>query len=386
MLKRLISLTVAALLLLTGSIPAAAEFKMPEQEIPAEPIVTDGEYFRIICAYDAEANLSRYTITIKEAARFADGTPVTADDILFTWYLSLDSTYPGKSPLMALDIPGLHSHRLALTEQEIADGLAIMDAIAAAGRDYAPSETDAWTSEIQQLYWQLSDDRAAAAEAEFPVLAQQIVDFCTSNLTSGAFGFSAEEILSDDGLKTALAMQKWAHAVYDGARLTAPRTGQSWMLAEGDRPSAEDFANVLKQTYSGDFAACYAVECPDPAAYTPELPEIEDPFLLELYASNQTAGAETISIRENPPVSGLRKADNRTLEADIRGIDMRSERVLLGMRIFSLAECGSAESWNPGLGDFGFEPWTAPEALARNTMSVQLMETANPDVFSAVLP
>lgn len=382
MLKKLLSLTVAALLLLTGTIPGSAEFRMPGQEIPSEPIETETEHFRIVCVYDPENDLSRYTITIKDSAKFADGTPVSADDILFTWYVSLDSSYPDKSPLNTLDIPGLHSHRLGLNKQEIADGLAIMNAIAEAGRAYIPTENDAWTDELRQFYWQLADARTAAGDAEFPVLAQQIIDFCTANLTVGAFGYTPEEILADDGLKTALAMLNWAHAVYDGGRLTALRTDRSWTLAEGDRPSAVDFADVLKQTYGGDFAACYAVECPDPTVYSPELPDVEDSFLTNMYFTS----SEELILRDTPPVSGLRKLDNRTLEVDICGIDMRSEHTLLGMPILSLAECGDKESWNPGMGDFGFHAWSAPEVLERDTIGVQLMESTNPNVFNITMP
>jgi len=341
MFRRLISMMLAALLLLTGSAPAMAEFTNAERIAPDEPIVTDAEYFHITVTYDSENDVSRYAVAVK------DGAPVTAQDLLFTLYVYLDPSCTAETDLAEQSVSGLRSYRLQLTPQQIDEGLRIMKAIEEAGPDHVPDKADGWSAEIQKTYWQLADARARAGDAEFPVLAQQIVDFCTARLTpgsKGALGFTAEEILADDALKTAYTFSQWGYARFKDGILTAVRSGNAWNLAAGEAPGIADFAAELKLIYGGDFYACWSMECPDPAAYAPVLPELEDPFLLACYSG---AGSTISSI------SGIALLDERTVEISLGGIDMRSDHALLSVPMLTLSACGEASLWNPEAGLYG---------------------------------
>ena len=53
----------------------------------------------------------KYTYTLKDNVNFSDGTPVTADDIIFTYKLYLDPAYDGLSTLFTLPILGLKEYR-----------------------------------------------------------------------------------------------------------------------------------------------------------------------------------------------------------------------------------------------------------------------------------
>ena len=54
---------------------------------------------------------SVYTFTLKDGVLFSDGTPVTADDIIFTYKVLCDPTYSGSSTLFTTPIVGVSEYR-----------------------------------------------------------------------------------------------------------------------------------------------------------------------------------------------------------------------------------------------------------------------------------
>lgn len=70
-----------------------------------------------------------YKIFLKNGITFSDGEPVTAKDVLFNYYVYLDSAYDGISTLYTQKIRGASEYRL----QTSAEALAVVDAILAAG-------------------------------------------------------------------------------------------------------------------------------------------------------------------------------------------------------------------------------------------------------------
>ncbi|MBQ1411538.1 MAG: hypothetical protein IIY94_09700, partial [Oscillospiraceae bacterium] len=57
--------------------------------------------------YDSASDTTTYTAKIRDDLKFWDGTPVTAKDILFTYYTYLDPAYVGSTTLNSYDIIGL---------------------------------------------------------------------------------------------------------------------------------------------------------------------------------------------------------------------------------------------------------------------------------------
>ncbi|MDY6873567.1 MAG: ABC transporter substrate-binding protein, partial [Chloroflexota bacterium] len=45
--------------------------------------------------YDPETDTTKYTAKLRVGMQFSDGTPVTADDVIFTYYTFLDPSYVG---------------------------------------------------------------------------------------------------------------------------------------------------------------------------------------------------------------------------------------------------------------------------------------------------
>ena len=59
---------------------------------------------------DGKTTKTIYTFALKNDVKFSDGTPVTADDIIFTYKVLLDPTYTGPSTLRSTPIVGLNEY------------------------------------------------------------------------------------------------------------------------------------------------------------------------------------------------------------------------------------------------------------------------------------
>lgn len=59
---------------------------------------------------DGVVTQSIYTFTIKDGAVFSDGTPVTADDVIFNYLVYSDPTYDGAATFYTLGIPGMKEY------------------------------------------------------------------------------------------------------------------------------------------------------------------------------------------------------------------------------------------------------------------------------------
>ena len=60
--------------------------------------------------YDSESDITTYTIELRKGLAFSDGTPLTADDLVFNYYLRLQPDYDGIGDLRRYDIVGLQNY------------------------------------------------------------------------------------------------------------------------------------------------------------------------------------------------------------------------------------------------------------------------------------
>lgn len=333
MLRKLLALTLTAFTMLLGLTPAMAEFPAFENQIPTEPFETDQENLHVTAVYSAETNTSLYTITLKDAARFPDGTAVTADDLVFTFHVCLDPGYQGEADLESLNIAGLENYRLQLSPENHAKALDMMAALEAAGRDHVWNESDGWTREQQDAYWEIADNYDAACTAEYPVCVQKIVDAATRMLANGsssAFDLPYEEIADNEGMLIANAMVTWGYAFCENtSSLTSNNTRTVWELDKGIYPAIDDFVAELQAVYGNDLASCWATE--STGDYEPALPDRKIEFMKILAQEAQDSV---------PAISGIRKVDDRTVEIELTGVDLRSEAVLLSIPMLSRSAYG----------------------------------------------
>lgn len=101
----------------------------------------------IFVNYDEAADKTVYTIKLREDLVFSDGVPLTADDVIFNYYVYCDPSYTGSATINSYNIVGLQNYRTQTSEDIYAKYQDIAAAIAEAGPDHVWAEGDAFTKE-----------------------------------------------------------------------------------------------------------------------------------------------------------------------------------------------------------------------------------------------
>ena len=152
-----------------------------------------------------------YAINMRDDLVFADGTPITIDDVIFNLYVYMDPTYDGSATLYSMPIAGLDDYRSSMTT--------LSKLIAEAGEDN--TDNSLFTAEQQKAFWDAVNEGGTA-------FAQEIVDYCVSA------GYAAD---SND---VATAASAWG---FDGLAADA---------------TAKDFFLAIAENYDWNFASMEA--------------------------------------------------------------------------------------------------------------------------------
>ena len=80
-------------------------------------------------SYDKTTDVTTYTAKLREDLKFSDGKPLTADDVIFTYYVLLDNSYVGSTTLNSYSIQGLKNYQ---NNSTAAEGVEVPDADVAA--------------------------------------------------------------------------------------------------------------------------------------------------------------------------------------------------------------------------------------------------------------
>lgn len=152
-----------------------------------------------------------YAINMRDDLVFADGTPITIDDVIFNLYVYMDPTYDGSATLYSMPIAGLDDYRNSMTT--------LSKLIAEAGEDN--TDNSLFTAEQQKAFWDAVNEGGVA-------FAQEIVDYCVSA------GYAAD---SND---VATAASAWG---FDGLAADA---------------TAKDFFLAIAENYDWNFASMEA--------------------------------------------------------------------------------------------------------------------------------
>jgi peptide/nickel transport system substrate-binding protein len=190
--------------------------------------------------YDEAADKTVYTIKLRDDIVFSDGVPLTADDVIFTYYVYCDPSYVGSITVNSYSIVGLQNYRTQTSENVYAKYQAVVAAISAAGPDHVWAEGDGFTKEQQEGYW-------TALKANWVGVVQSIVDYCMANYTDyiqDTVGYSPDEVKADEGLQVAFGMALWGFGEVADGVLTS-KSGKTWTLAES-KPTIEDYYENLR--------------------------------------------------------------------------------------------------------------------------------------------
>ena len=277
---------------------------------------------------DEAANKTVYTAKLREDVKFSDGTPMTADDLIFTYYVQLDPSYTGPSTLNSYDIVGLKAYQTQTPEDLYAKYEEIAKAIYAAGEDHEWTEGDAWTKE----------------------LVQDIVNYVVGNYNTADYapevGSTPEEITANEGLQVAFGMAMWGFGTYADGVLTG-KSGATWNLKDGVYPAIEDYYTEAYEAYGHDPEAFFGTEAVDTGA-TSTLAAAQASFI-----SGQ-AKAEPEAADGVPSIAGIKKVDDNTVEVTLNGYEAPAVYQVFGVTVAPLHYYGDKAQYDYENNKFGF--------------------------------
>ena len=234
-----------------------------------------------------------YEITLREDVCFSDGEPLTADDVIFTWYILSDPSYNGPNAFRTLPVEGMDEYRLG--------SKSMLELILEGGEE---NTRFAWYTREQQEQF-FSTDLPLAGEA----FAESISDYCLANdIVTGLDAVDAHPIAN--------AMVNWGIAALgaDGS-VTAQPSGTVWTMQGNAVPTAADFFDELMIRYSGDVLKLSEKEAADHP--------LQD-FLPEWYMNTVGEGISSAALK------GIAKTGDYSVSLTLTEEDERAEELLGG--------------------------------------------------------
>ncbi|RKM62176.1 ABC transporter substrate-binding protein [Butyrivibrio sp. CB08] len=182
-----------------------------------------------------------YDFKLREGVKFSDGEELTADDVIFSYYVFLDPSYDGSGSTYALPIKGLEAYRSGSDT--------LFNLLLKGGAEN--TDFTFFTEEQQKQFFEKDLPDAGAK------FAQSIADYCTSK------GYLAEnEAVAKDSIANGMANWGFAKDNGDGT-ITTTATGTDFDVAGGKAPTAEDFFNEMLAAYDNDVATLSSTEKAD---------------------------------------------------------------------------------------------------------------------------
>jgi len=295
----------------------------------------------ISVVYDEATDTTKYTAKIRDDLLFSDGVPVTADDIIFTYYTYLDPTYVGSTTLSSYGILGLNEYQTQTTSEVYDKYAAMAEDIFAAGEDHEWSEADGWTQEQQDGFW-------ALVKEGWMNDVQGIVDYVLANYmdySEDYAGLTADEIAESDSKKVAFGMVMWGFGeIADGVLTTAD--GKTFDLAT-DEVTIEDYYNATYAAYEGNVEAYAETESADG---TDVAANAKLAFVMEYGPKDEAMGGAGV-----PNISGIKKLDDYTVEVTTAGYEAPAVYSILGIQITPMHYYGDADKYDYENNQFGFD-------------------------------
>ena len=186
---------------------------------PAGEIVAGDEYATIAKSYDVSLDdnegTATYTIVLKNGLKFSDGSAITADDVLFNYYVYLDPKYDGNSTLYTTPIKGLSEFRNQTDSESVKIFASLANLAWNLGSELSESEFEALTEGTEDengnvlSYSDYMDYWGCLQEAG-EKFAGDIVNYVVANYASYIPSYLHPSIgKMNDTQKVALGMAMW---------------------------------------------------------------------------------------------------------------------------------------------------------------------------------
>ena len=296
--------------------------------------------------YDETSDTTTYTVKIRDDIYFSDGEHMTADDIIFTYYVYLDPAYVGSTTLNSYPIQGLKAYRTQIAEDALEKYQAVADAIQEAGPDHEWSESDSFTKEQQESYWSIMKEHWVAD-------VQGIVDYVVANYADVAdytaqIGATPDEIKDNEGLQVAFGMVMWGFGSYDAdTKVLTSGTGATFDLGSEVYPTIEDYYEATYAAYDGDAAAYAETES---ANETDVFGDAVNEFMTKCNAEG--GDGESAGV---PNISGITKLDDYTVQVVTDGYEAPAVYQIFGIGVAPLHYYGDASKYDYDNNMFGHD-------------------------------
>jgi peptide/nickel transport system substrate-binding protein len=295
--------------------------------------------------YDEATDTTKYTARLRVGMKFSDGEPVTADDLIFTYYTFLDPSYVGSTTLSSYPIIGLKEYQAQTSIEVIEKYTTFAQEIYAAGMDHEWSDSDAWTQELQDDFW-------ARFQAEWEADLAANVEYVKANLLEGyaesVTGYTPEEITGNEGMEIMIGMVLWGFGDVDedGSLITAV-TGTTFDLVD-NFPTLTDFFVETYEAYGGDPVAYADVE-----SLKADL-DITGPATREFVKYWGPLDEET-GEGGVPNIAGIVKLDDYTVEITTAGYEAPAVYSIFQQEIAPLHYYGDVDKYDYENNMFGFD-------------------------------
>lgn len=284
-------------------------------------------------SYDPEQDQTTYTWTLRKDVRFSDGKKMTADDIIFSYYVLLDPAYKGQSALSALPIQGLNQY-LTQSSQAVYDKYStLVGDIYTAGRDAAEDEMARW-------YWDVSVKEAWMDHC------QALVDYCLENygdMSWEIMGCSLEELQESESLRVLFGMVLWGLAELEGEVATGLVSGQQWRAEES---SLEHYYQETMLAYDGDPESFFAVEATGEERVS-VLTAAKRAFIAHWGPLDPEQNGEAVT-----SISGIQKLDKYSVSVCLEG-NVPDGAYALGIQVAPLHYYGDEKAYDYEKGAYG---------------------------------
>lgn len=281
---------------------------------------------------DEANNSTSYIWTLRSDLKFSDGTPLTVDDLIFTYYVLSDPSYSGAHTFNTLPVRGMNEYRTQTSSLVYEKYASLWDEIIEAGPQHELSDVS-WTKDMEDRVWR---DLEAAALEGLELVISYVDNSYAALYAEGMTGMTVDK-LREDGLITALAMSLWGFGEFtfedvdaDGdpdvdadpeASASEPThvalgylfNGETWDFRKGEKPDIRDFFKGALDLYEGDYAALMQAETASVGGK--QARKVKEQFISDLGAldEDQEGGV--------PNIAGISRLSDTQVEVVLNGYD-----------------------------------------------------------------
>ena len=311
-------------------------------------------------------------IALREGLVCSDGSPLTADDLIFSFYVMLDEDYDGPCQLRTLPIRGLSAYWNGIDPDMYSKYVFLYDATYRGGKydselkeNLEKAKTELQRQGIAQNRWMnntnykdafqalenYDSDRAevirAAIEEAWRKDADDLVNYVMTNYSSTVTmgtDYTIEEIWEKEGLQVMCAMRERLVGTLNEDGSFSSAGGKTWNLTD-EFPTSEDLFNEMKALYKGDAEQYWQIE----GVGRPSMLDAVENDLVRRWAAEDPEWHGAVDF-----VSGIERIDERTVGVTLEYCDEAVENTLTDIYVTPLHVYGNMEQYDYDAHIFGF--------------------------------